>query len=192
METINSLVGVLLRTAIEWVCFRRLLFSSVTMVMKLITSFLFKHVLVTYKSVPEKSPWACIPNFCHSAFNLEYRRDVCSWSCHYLLQDSVFLYVLQESKGKQTRYFILAGSGVALLPSASSASVVQRRSACRSGTDCSPERAWVCSAPPSSPLVTEKGHLYLEIANQPGNHHAEIAPMKIKQCYIWSLNHVYL
>lgn len=106
METINSLVGVLLRTAIEWVCFRRLLFSSVTMVMKLITSFLFKHVLVTYKSVPEKSPWACIPNFCHSAFNLEYRRDVCSWSCHYLLQDSVFLYVLQESKGKQTRYFI--------------------------------------------------------------------------------------
>ena len=100
-----------------------------------------------------------------------------------LFSTSQYFSMCYKNQKGNTHSFILAGPGVVLLPSVSSASVVQRSASCCL-TDFSPERAWVCSAPPRSPLVMEKGHLYLEVANQPGNHHAEIAPMKIKQCYI--------
>lgn len=81
-------------------------------------------------------------------------------------------------------YFILAGSGVVLLPFVSSAYVTGKKSTYHCSTDFFSDRAWVCSTLPSSPLVMEKSHSYSEIANQRGNHHTEIAPMKIQQCYI--------
>ena len=80
--------------------------------------------------------------------------------------------------------FFPAGSVVVLLPFVSSAYVIPKKSTSHCLTDFFPERAWVCSTLPSFPLDIEKSHLYSEIANQPGNHHTEIAPMKIKQGYI--------
>lgn len=131
--------------------------------------------------VSEKSPSVFIPNLYHSVFNLEYRRDLCSGSFYYLLgEESVFL---QHWERNQTHYFILAESGVVVLPFVSSAYVIQKKSTyCL--TDFFTEKSWVCSTPPSFPLVMEKSHLCSEIANQPDNHHTEIAAMKIKQCYI--------
>ena len=78
----------------------------------------------------------------------------------------------------------VAFCGVVLLPFVSSAYVIQKQGTYHCLTDFFSERAWLCSTLPSFPLVIEKSHLYSEIANQPGNHHTEIAPMKIKQCYI--------
>lgn len=141
--------------------------------------------------VSEKSPLVFIPNLYHNAFNLEYRRDMCSWSFHYSLREEESIFLQHWKRRNQTHYFILAESGVVVLPFVSSAYVIQKKSTyCL--TDFFTEKAWVCSTPPSFLLVMEKSHLCSEIANQPDNHHTEIAAMKIKQCYIWSLNHVYL
>ena len=133
--------------------------------------------------VSENSPLPFIPNLYHSALNLKYHRGIQTHD-HFIINYQKSQY--SSSTGRETKQTLFHLSRIW-----SHTVAFCQLCLCNWKEEHLPlfnrlfsDRAWVCSTLPSFPLVMEKSHSYSEIANQPGNHHTEIAPMKIQQCYI--------
>lgn len=128
----------------------------------------------------EKSPLVFIPNLYPSTCNLGYHRGACH--DHFIILKRRGSIPLAPEE-KLNRHFHLRRTW-------SCAVALCQLCLCNSEEHFPlfnrlfHSEGRVSSTLPSFPLVVEKSHLYCEIANQPDNHHTEIAPMKRKQCYI--------